>query len=93
MADHVSAQKRARQAVKRAARNIARMSRVRGAIRKFRRLAAAGDAASLHAALQLATRELQKAGSKGVLHRRNVSRRISRLTQAHNKIVNAPAAS
>lgn len=85
MASHASAEKRARQTVRRTARNLARLSRVRTAIRAFRRAVQDNDTANLDAAFMAASRELRVAGSKGVLHARNVSRRVSRLAAAHKK--------
>ena len=86
MATHKSAEKRARQAVKRAARNIARRSKVRGVIRTFREALTGGDKTKAETALLSATRELRKAASKGVVHARNASRRVSRMVLAFNKM-------
>lgn len=83
MANHRSAQKRARQTLKRTARNTARLSRVKTALRSFRRAAQDTNREALDAAFLLATRELRKAASAGVLHKRNASRRVSRLAAAH----------
>jgi small subunit ribosomal protein S20 len=84
MATHRSAEKRARQAKKRAARNQSVDSRVKSMVRGFREALAEGDAKKAEAALGVATRELRKAASKGVLHKRNASRRVSRLVLAFN---------
>ena len=86
MATHKSAEKRARQSVKRAARNVSRRSKVRGAIRAFRETLTAGDKKKAEKALAEATRELRKAASKGVVHARNASRRVSRMVLAFNKL-------
>ncbi|MBC7792142.1 MAG: 30S ribosomal protein S20 [Clostridia bacterium] len=86
MATHKSAEKRARQSVKRAARNLSRRSKVRGGIRAFREAITSGDKTKAEAALVAATRELRKAASKGVVHARNASRRVSRLVLAFNKL-------
>ncbi len=82
MARHKSAAKRARQAKKRQARNTAIETRVKGAVRTFRELLGGGDSSKAAAAMQAATRELQKAASKGVLHKRNAARRVGRLMKA-----------
>lgn len=84
MARHKSAEKRARQSVKRAANNTAVRHKVRHLVRDFREALGAGDKDKAAAALGVATRELQKAASKGVLHTRNASRRVSRLVTAFN---------
>ena len=84
MADHKSAAKRARQAVKRTERNHAVKSRVRSSVRAFREALAAGEQELAEAKLAAATREIRKAGSKGVYHPRTVSRRVSRLVKGLN---------
>ncbi len=86
MATHKSAEKRARQSVKRAARNVSRRSKVRGAIRAFREVLTSGDKKKAEKALAEATREIRKAASKGVVHARNASRRVSRMVLAFNKL-------
>ncbi len=84
MANHKSAKKRARQNVERGARNAAVKTRVKNAVRSFReKLATKGEGSA--AALKVATQVLQRAASKGVLHKRTAARRVSRLTRAHNK--------
>jgi small subunit ribosomal protein S20 len=84
MATHRSAEKRARQALKRAARNQSIDNRVRTLVRGFREALATGDRKKAEEALGTATRELRKAATKGVLHKRNASRRVSRLVLAFN---------
>ena len=84
MARHKSAEKRARQSVKRAARNTGIQHHVKHVVRGFREALASGDKDKAAKALTVATRELQKAASKGVLHARNASRRVSRLVLAYN---------
>jgi small subunit ribosomal protein S20 len=79
MADHPSAKKRHRQSLKRRARNKHTKSTVRGAIRSVRStVAAGGDATD---GLTEAERLLRRAGSKGVFHKKTVSRTVSRLTR------------
>ena len=90
MARHKSAEKRARQAVRRQARNTAVDSSVKTKVRAFREAIESGERDKAKAALAIATQELQKAAGKGVLHKRNASRRVSRLTLAFNAA--APAA-
>jgi small subunit ribosomal protein S20 len=85
VASHKSAEKRARQTVTRTARNHARMSRVKSAVRIFRKAVTGSDKEALAAAFLAATRELRKAASKGVIHKNAASRRVSRLTAAHVK--------
>jgi small subunit ribosomal protein S20 len=80
MANHPSAEKRARQALKRRARNRSAMSAVRTAIRKVETAAQAQDKAAATAALSVATSLLGRAADKGVLHKNTAGRRVSRLT-------------
>lgn len=85
MATHKSAVKKARQDIKRTARNESVRSRVKTAVRNFREALASGDRDTQLKLLVTATRELRKAASKGVVHMRNASRRVSRLELAFNK--------
>ncbi len=80
MANHKSALKRARQSETRRARNRVNKTKVKNAVKQAR--AAVGEPADVAAeALQKAMSTLGRAASKGTLHRRNVSRRISRLAK------------
>lgn len=81
MANHASALKRHRQSEKRRQRNAAVKSSLRTAVKKVKETAAAGKADEAKASLQKAISELDRAVTKGVLHRNNASRRISRLTK------------
>ena len=86
MANHKSSVKRARQTIKRTVRNRSVETGVKGSIRKFREAIAAGDKSQAEAAFKTATRVIRKAASKGVLHARTASRRVSRLTQAFSRM-------
>jgi len=79
MASHPSAEKRHRQSLKRRARNKHTKSTVRRAVRKVRSTVAAGGDARED--LAEAERLLRRAGSKGVFHKKAVSRTVSRLTR------------
>lgn len=79
MANTPSAKKAARKIARRTAVNKSRRSRVRTFVRKVEEALASGDAAAAAAALRDAQPELQRAASKGVLHRNTASRKISRL--------------
>jgi len=92
MANTASARKRIRQTEKRTERNRARRSRVRTFLRKVEQAIAAGDATVARTALQAAQPELQRAATKGVLHRNTVARKLSRLS-SRVKALNAPEAS
>ncbi|MCB2227525.1 MAG: 30S ribosomal protein S20 [Desulfarculaceae bacterium] len=80
MANHASALKRARQNLKRNARNKAYRTRVRSVVKLVRQAIEAGDAEAAQTALSKAVPVIDKAASKGVLHKKNASRKVSRLS-------------
>ena len=84
MAHHKDAIKRIRTSQAARARNRANRSRLRGQIKELRTTIAAGDAAAAEAALPATVSTLHKMARKGVIHRRNAARRISRLAKAVN---------
>ena len=59
-------------------RNKARQVRAKTAVRSFREAADSGDAAKATAALQSASRKLDKAVSKGVIHKNQAANRSRR---------------
>ncbi|KXZ58023.1 30S ribosomal protein S20 [Brevibacterium ravenspurgense] len=67
-------------------RNRAVRSEVRGQIRNVRAAIEAGNADEAQAALQVASRKIDKAVSKGVLHKKNAANRKSRLAKAVNAL-------
>ncbi|MCJ8520394.1 small subunit ribosomal protein S20 [Pseudorhizobium tarimense] len=79
MANTTSAKKATRKIARRTAVNKARRSRMRGFLRKVEEAIAAGDAAVAAEALKAAQPEIQRAASKGVVHRNTASRKVSRL--------------
>ena len=81
MANHPSAIKRHRQSLKRAARNQAIRSNVRTSVKSVRALVQSGDKAAAQVAFVQVQRALDKAVTKGVLHRNSASRRIARLSR------------
>ncbi|NLW17191.1 MAG: 30S ribosomal protein S20 [Firmicutes bacterium] len=84
MANSRSARKRIRIAAKRTERNRHVKSTVRSAVRNFHRALESGDNAEQ--ALRLAIRRIDRAVSKGVLHRNTGARKKSRLTKHFNKL-------
>jgi len=86
MANSKSSKKRILVNETRAARNKAIRSKVRTAIKKVDAAIIENDKDTAFAALKAATIEIDKACSKGVYHKNNASRKISRLTKAVNKI-------
>lgn len=79
MANTPSAKKAARKIARRTEVNKSRRSRVRTFLRKVEEAIATGDQAVAAAALKAAQPELQRAASKGIVHRNTASRKISRL--------------
>lgn len=84
MANTRSAEKQNRQAQKHRARNAHVLSTLRTSVRKFREAITAGDAAKTKEELAAAVRQIAKAASKGVIHKGQAARRISRLSKAAN---------
>ena len=84
MANHKSALKRHRQSEKRRLRNASVKSSIKTQIKKVRAATAGGEAETAAEELKKAISLLDRAVTKGVLHRNNASRRISRLTVAAN---------
>lgn len=82
MANHPSALKRHRQSEKRRLRNRAIKTRLRRLVREVRGAIATGNREEAAKDLSEAIRALDKAVTKGVLHRNNASRRIARLSHA-----------
>ncbi len=80
MANHASAEKRARQNVKRRMINRVRKSEMRTAIKSVLAAVDEGNADAASAALKSAVSLIDRAGQKKVIHRNQASRRVSRLT-------------
>ncbi len=62
-------------------RNVAVKSALKTAVRRFRSAAEAGDAAAATTALQTASKALDKAASKGVIHKNQAANRKSGLAK------------
>jgi small subunit ribosomal protein S20 len=86
MANHFSALKRARQTVKRTARNRANTSRLRGTLRELRESLAKGDKQGADQVFRQTVSALDKAVQKGVLHANTASRYKSRLSVRLNAV-------
>ncbi len=67
-------------------RNKSIKSRVKTSIKKVEAAVAAKNAEEAASALQLAISEISKATSKGIYHKNNAARKVSRLTKAVNAI-------
>ena len=79
MANTTSAKKMTRKIAKRTAINRSRRSRMRTFVRKVEEAIASGDATAAAAALRAAEPELMRAAQKGIVHKNNASRKVSRL--------------
>ena len=79
MANHKSAEKRARQIERRTAVNSTRHSRVRTSIKKVEEAIAAGNKKAAQAALRAAQPEIQRGAAARVIAPNAAARRMSRL--------------
>ena len=86
MANIKSAKKRNEVIDKKTLRNKMIKSKVKTVIKKVEAAIAAGDKEAAQANLLVAISEINKAASKGVYHKNNASRKVSRLTAAVNKM-------
>jgi len=81
MANTKSAQKAARQTIRRTAVNKSRRSEMRTFVRKVEEALAAKDAQAAAAALNDAQPKLARAAQKGIVQKNAASRKISRLAK------------
>lgn len=81
MANHKSAEKRARQNVVRNARNRARKSRIKTIVRTVETAIKAADTANITDNLRRAESSIARAAQKKTMHWRTASRKISRLAK------------
>jgi len=83
VASHKSAEKRNRQTPRRTLRNRLALGSMRTALKKAR-IALDGKSADAAALIKAAVQQIDKAVTKGVVHRRTASRLISRLSRRAN---------
>lgn len=81
MANTAQAKKRIRQNERRHLINKSRVSRIRTFVRKVEEAIASGDKAAAGEALKAAQPEIMRGVTKGVLHKKTASRKVSRLSQ------------
>ncbi len=86
MANHKSAVKRNRQNLARNARNTHIRSTMRTFVKQVRTAVAHGDASEARTALARAIPFIDKAATKGVIHKATASRKISRLSKLVNNL-------
>lgn len=85
MANHKSAMKRHRQSVKINERNAAAKSAVRTVLKKILVHTQKGEIGQARALLPLAEKRVAQATSKGLYHKNNAARKISRMYAAVNR--------
>ncbi len=86
MANHKSALKRARQSEIRRVRNSGYKSNAKKAVKALRATVANESADEAKESLVRTTSLMQKAASKGVIHKNTASRKISRLARQVNRL-------
>lgn len=86
MANIKSAKKRIDVINKKTLRNKMIKSKVKTVVKKVEAAVAAGDKEAAQANLLVAISEINKAASKGIYHKNNAARKVSRLTIAVNKM-------
>jgi small subunit ribosomal protein S20 len=86
MANTKSARKAARQIARRTEVNKARRSALRGSVRRVEEAIASGDRSAAAAALKAAEPEIMRAAQRGVVHKNNASRKVSRLAHRIAKL-------
>ncbi|MCD7832427.1 MAG: 30S ribosomal protein S20 [Lachnospiraceae bacterium] len=84
MANIKSAKKRILVSQKKHDKNKSIKSSVKTAMKKVEAAVAANDKAAAEAALLAVTSTIDKAATKGVYHKNNAARKVSRLTKAVN---------
>ncbi|GMN02033.1 30S ribosomal protein S20 [Erythrobacter sp. MTPC3] len=81
MANSPQARKRIRRNATRTEVNTARVSRIRGFVKKVEAAVEAGDKEAAAAALKNAQPELARGVARGVMHKNTVARKMSRLSK------------
>lgn len=89
LATHKSAEKRARQTIKKTAINSARKSRVRTAEKKLIKAVTQKDLKALPELLKSYVSEATRAVTKGVFKKETISRKVSRLSVKAHQILTA----
>ncbi|MCJ2051399.1 30S ribosomal protein S20 [Methylobacterium sp. J-070] len=79
MANTASAKKMTRKIAKRTAINRSRRSRMRTFVRKVEEAIASGNQQDALTALRVAEPEMMRAAQRGIVHKNNASRKVSRL--------------
>jgi small subunit ribosomal protein S20 len=88
---NLSALKRARQAEKRNMRNKSERTKIRGAVKAVESAVRENNKEASEAALQKAVKTITSSVPKGLLHKNNASRKVSRLVRKVNAVTAGPA--
>lgn len=83
---NLSALKRARQSVKLNARNRVARSRIKSAMKAVDLAVKTNDKAGSETALKSAIKTISSAAPKGIIHKNNAARKISKLTKKVNAL-------
>ncbi len=86
MANTSSAKKAVRKIAARTEVNKSRRSRMRTFLRKVEEAITSGNQEEATAALRVAEPEIQRAATRGILHRKTASRKVSKLSKRVNAI-------
>ncbi|HSB31510.1 MAG TPA: 30S ribosomal protein S20 [Candidatus Sulfobium mesophilum] len=86
---NLSAIKRARQAEKRNTRNRVERSKIKSALKVVETAVKGGDKEAAASVLLSAAKLISSARSKGILHKNNAARKISKLTRKVNAVSKA----
>lgn len=89
MANHKSADKRNRQSLLRKARNRSNKSRMKGLIKAVYSAMEENSVEKTMEALKLAIPVIDKTAVKGTIHKKNASRKVSRLTRKVSAFVSS----
>ncbi len=92
MANHPSALKRVRQALKRRDRNRSALSSMKTAVKKVYAAIPEKNDEKIKTALKSAISSLDSTASKGIIPKKRASRKVSRLAIRTNKVLAAPPA-
>lgn len=89
MANHKSALKRAKQNEVKKIRNMGYKTRVKNVIKEVRTAVAGNSQEQANESLKKAVSIIQKSASKGAIHKKKASRKISRLFRQANQIASS----
>lgn len=89
MAHTLSAKKRIRQSEKRRLRNKSYKSKIKTLTKKFIAAVNSGDLSVAEESFKTVSREILKISTKGVIHKNQAARRVSRLAKKLNSLKSA----